>query len=231
MSTATASPDIESKEVRRQSFDVKATSVDMTARTFRGLASTWSLDSGGDVIEKGAFKRTLGIWRAARRGGKPGKVIPLLDSHDRFSSVEAVLGRLGSAKETDEGLDVVFEVAPTARGDEVLKLLDGGFVDGLSIGYRPVRVRAPNDKERKRGVFRFLEEVELREVSVVVFPMQEEARVKDEGGLGASDGHAVDSDGPAPGLAPDSAERARMAAKLRDLELRRLARPHSPRTP
>lgn len=228
--TATLAPlkgfenaDVEDKAERFEKFEVKATSVDMNARTFSGLASTWELDKGGDVLERGAFKRTLGIWR------KSDRIIPLLDSHDRHTTVASVVGKLTSAKETDAGLEVTFEVVDDDRGDSVLKRLDGGFVDGLSIGYRPVTIKMPDDKQRAAGVWRFLPEVELREVSVVVFGMNDGARVKAEGAEdeGAPEQHTV-ADGPAAGLAPDSSKRIAMARELRRLRLGDLAVRHSP---
>ena len=46
-------------------FAVK--SVDQKARRFAGLASTWDLDLGNDVIHKGAFAKRLNDWRSAKK--------------------------------------------------------------------------------------------------------------------------------------------------------------------
>src|SRR5688572_22221090 len=86
-------------------FDIKADSIDAKARRFTGLAATWDKDLGDDVIERGAFKKTLQEWR------KGGKVVPLLDGHDRFS-LGSVLGKMVEAKEIDAGLEVTFELVP-----------------------------------------------------------------------------------------------------------------------
>lgn len=155
-------------------FAIKADSVDTKARQFSGLASTWQKDLGDDVIEKGAFKKTLSEWR------KGGRVIPLLDGHDRFS-VGSVLGKLAEAQETDEGLETTFELVPADPiAEGALRRVEGGFITGLSIGYAPVKWedQAPADPNAKPwDRTRILKEVKLFEVSLVVFPMNDGARV------------------------------------------------------
>ena len=150
-------------------FEVKA--LDEEARTFSGLAATWDLDLGGDVIEPGAFKRTLKNWKRSKR------VLPLLDSHNG-QSVRSVVGKLMDAEETTKGLNTTFEMIDGPDGDEVFRRVKGGYVDGLSIGYSAVQVRYPEtEEEQAMGVYRFLKEVKLREVSVVLWPMNPEARI------------------------------------------------------
>lgn len=146
--------------------------VDEEARTFSGLAATWDLDLGGDVIEKGAFKRTLKNWKKSKRP------LPLLDSHNAHSSVRNVIGKMAEAEETDSGLEASFEMIDGPDGDEVFRRVKGGFVDGLSIGYQAVKVKYPEtEEEQASGVYRYLQEVKLHEVSVVLFPMNEGARI------------------------------------------------------
>lgn len=223
----------------RTPFEVK--DVDEGARTFEGLASTWDLDLGGDVIHRGAFKRTLDHWRQG------GKVMPLIDQHN-YGSVRSVVGKMTEATETKAGLDAEFEVIEGADGDEVLNRIKGGYVDGLSIGYRPVKVEMPTEEEEREGVFRHLKEVELREVSVVIWPMNPDARVDTASVKAMLDGmDAADltdeqraelkrlradidalltasPDGDPPdGLAPDDPRRLAIDAKVRELTLRRLA--------
>lgn len=148
-------------------FECKA--ADDGARTIRGLAAAWSLDQGGDVIHKGAFARTLDHWRAAKKS----RPIPLLDSHDAFSSVTTVLGMMTDAAETDDGLEATFAFVPDdATADAAYKRTKGGYVTGLSIGYEAV----PSGTEIKDGI-RHLKEIKLLEVSLVVFPMNDDARV------------------------------------------------------
>lgn len=151
-------------------FQVKAT--DDEARTFTGLASTWDVDLGGDRIMRGAFKDTLEKWR------KSGRIMPLLDSHNAWGTVENVVGKMLEAKETADGLEATFQLLEDDRkADAVYTRLKAGYVDGLSIGYRAIETREPDEKEKRAGLWRIIKELELMEVSVVLWPMNPDARV------------------------------------------------------
>lgn len=152
-------------------FQIKADSMDEEARTFTGLASTWDMDLGGDVIHKGAFKRTLNNWKRSKRP------LPLLDSHQAWGTIRSVVGKVEDAKETDEGLEATFSVIDGPDGDEIWRRIKGGYVDGLSIGYRAIKIETPSEEEQRAGVWRHLKEVELREISVVLYPMNTDARI------------------------------------------------------
>lgn len=222
-------------------FEVK--SIDEKARTFTGLAATWKKDLGDDVIHKGAFARTLTHWRST----KATTPIPLLDGHDRYSVLK-VMGKMTGAKETDDGLEADFEFIPEdPDADAALRRVKGGFVSGLSIGYTPVRweyeqIEGKSPWER----IRHLHEVKLHEVSLVVFPMNETARV-DRASMkslidAAREGTLTDEEkqelralldapddtresgppSPVKGLAPDDPKRLATEHLLRDLKLRRL---------
>lgn len=223
-------------------FEVKE--LDTEERTFEGLASTWDQDLGGDVIHPGAFKRTLDHWR------KSGRALPLIDQHN-YGSVRSVVGKLVEAQETDEGLAAKFEVIEGPDGDEILRRLKGGYVDGLSIGYRPIKTEEPSEDEQRAGVWRHLKEIELKEVSVVIWGMNPDAlvdtdsvkaliakqdltdddrtelerlRAEIDRALASASG---DPDTPK-GLAPDDPKRLeveRIARRLRTANLRSLATP------
>lgn len=147
-------------------FSVKE--LDADSRTFSGLAATWDLDLGGDIIHRGAFKRSLSLWRKAK------KVLPLIDAHN-YGSVRSVIGKMMDAEETESGLEAEFEVIDGGDGDEVLRRLKGGYVDSLSIGYQPLKWDYQDDEEM--GFVRHLKEVKLHEVSLVVFPMNPGATI------------------------------------------------------
>lgn len=147
-------------------FQVKA--VDEESRTFSGLASTWDLDLGGDIIHQGAFAKTLKEWRAS------GKPLPLIDQHN-YGSIRSVVGKMISAKETGDGLVSEFQVIDGPDGDEVLRRVKGGYVDGLSIGYMPTKWEDERSEEGKR--IRHLKEITLHEVSVVIWPMNPGATI------------------------------------------------------
>lgn len=220
-------------------FSVK--SIDAKTRTFEGLASTWNQDLGGDVIHQGAFKRTLDNWRASK------KALPLIDQHN-YGSVRSVIGKLLDAQETDAGLEAKFEVIDGPDGEEVMRRIKGGFVDGLSIGYQAVKweMETPDGADPWDAI-RHLKEVKLYEVSVVIWPMNEEATIdlttvksflRDAKGRQLTDEERAQMKAmqdqisalladPAPpalaGLAPDDPQRIELDEMLRGLELRRLA--------
>jgi HK97 family phage prohead protease len=222
------------------SFAVK--SVNSKARRFAGLASTWEKDLGDDIIHPGAFTKTLSDWRGSSR-----KTIPLLDSHDRFS-VDSVLGKMVVATETADGLETEFEMRDTAKAAEALAAIEGGFISGLSIGYEPI---GPKYEKTDSGkTIRHLHEIKLREVSLVVFPMNEGARVDPSSVKSLIDAakagqltddqwaellalHPKAATTPEPekakepdapkGIAPDDPARIALSAQLRALKLRSLS--------
>lgn len=160
------------RELKRivRPFEIKE--VDDAAGTFTGLAAAYSLDQGGDVILPGAFKRTLADWRRAKA-----KKIPLMDSHG-YGSAIASIGHMTDAKEVDDGLEASFQfLADDPTADAIRKRVKAGIVSGLSIGYETVEARTPSDEDRRKGVWRYLKEVKLLEVSVVAFPMNSDARI------------------------------------------------------
>jgi HK97 family phage prohead protease len=161
---------LESKRRSTISFvEIKASDDD--PRSFVGLAAAWSLDEGNDVIHRGAFAQTINRWKQA--GGK--KVIPLIDQHN-YGSVRCVVGKAVELAEVDLGLQAKFTVIEGADGDEILERVKGGFVNGLSIGYRPILF---DFEERDDvGFVRHLREVALEEVSLVIWGMNPDALVE-----------------------------------------------------
>jgi HK97 family phage prohead protease len=139
-------------------------------RQFTGLASTWDLDQGGDMIEKGAYRRTIRDWKSS------GRTIPLINQHNYYDVLN-VVGKLVAARETDEGLETTFQVVDSQKGNDLLSLIKEGMLDGLSIGYETRGWRPPNEEEKQRGVFRVLTDVELKEVSVVIWGMNQNALI------------------------------------------------------
>jgi len=116
-------------------------------------------DLNGDIIEPGAFAKTL--------AAKPD--IKMLYQH----AAETPIGRWTSFTEDAIGLFVTGEILlSSARAREVHALLAGGAIDGLSIGYQTVRAR-----KKSRASGRRIIEADLWEVSVVTFPMAPGARV------------------------------------------------------
>ncbi|MFS8121397.1 HK97 family phage prohead protease [Rhizobium sp. BR 250] len=132
--------------------------------TFSGYASVFGeVDLGKDVIERGAFRRSI---EERGAGG-----IRMLYQHDPAEPI----GAWRTIREDERGLYVEGILAPgVARSREVHSLMKTGALDGLSIGFRTVR----SGKAASSGVRRILE-ADLWEISVVTFPMLPSARVSD----------------------------------------------------
>jgi HK97 family phage prohead protease len=130
---------------------------------FKGYASLFGVtDLARDAVEPGAFAKSL----AARGAGG----IRMLFQHDPGEPI----GRWEELTEDARGLFVRGRLATgVARAREVLELMRGGALDGLSIGFRTVRART----DAKSGVRRIIE-ADLWEISVVTFPMLPGARVE-----------------------------------------------------
>jgi len=129
--------------------------------TFHGIASVYGVeDLGGDVIDKGAFKKTIA----------ENSVVPILWQHKS----EEVIGE-GVIKEhqgkilIDAKLDLEDETAKKAYGKLKRKL-----VKGLSIGFQTVK---STWEEVEGRMVRHIGELKLWEVSVVTFPMLPAAQV------------------------------------------------------
>jgi HK97 family phage prohead protease len=151
-------------------FELKATE----RRTFEGLLSTWDLDSGGDKVVPGAFKRWLGEWK------KSGRTVPLIDTHGNggeYSSVRQVIGKLIDADEVDEGLSTKWYVLDSPEGDEYHARVKQGLLDEMSMGYSAPGKRAATADEAKAGIKRWLTDVEVKEGSLVIWGMNSNARI------------------------------------------------------
>jgi uncharacterized protein len=132
------------------------------AGVFEGYASTFNeKDLGGDIVVPGAFKESL-----KARGAKGVRMFADHDSRNRVGVWEAI-------EEDEKGLYVKGRLlTEKANGRDAYIDLKEGALDGLSIGFRTVK-----DKYDGRRKARMLEKVDLLEISLVSFPMNESARV------------------------------------------------------
>ena len=132
-----------------------------------------NVDSYGDVIQKGAFAETLSEWE-----GK-GKYPPMLLNHGGyFMSADDGLpiGKWTRMEENSKGLKVDGELIAldTEFGKRVYAAMKAGTLDGMSIGYR---VKAQRNGTKPEEPRRTLTAIELVELSVVLFPANDKARV------------------------------------------------------
>lgn len=132
--------------------------------TISGYASVFGLlDRGGDIVEKGAFKKTLADLR--RRKALP----PMLWQHDCSNPV----GVWTKLEEDEKGLKVEGKLAlDYQRAADARTLIKAGAIGGLSIGY----LTRDSDIDRATGA-RHLKQVDLWEISLVTFPMLPEATI------------------------------------------------------
>lgn len=134
----------------------------LESREFAGYGSVFgNTDLGGDVVMRGAFKRSL----AEKK--KAGQMPALFWMHDP----SRVPGKWIDMDEDKHGLAVRGVLAETPLGDEIHTLLKMEAVRGLSIGF------VTRDQDFDDDGNRLIKEVDLWEVSVVSLPMNPLAQV------------------------------------------------------
>lgn len=131
---------------------------------FEGYASMFDVeDHGGDTVKKGAFK--AGLAKAAKDNRK----IKMLFNHDRFQPI----GVFKEVDEDDKGLYVRGKLTlGVQKADETRLLMLDEAVDSMSIGGYVIK-----DKVDHKTWQRDLLEIELKEISPVVFPALDAARI------------------------------------------------------
>ena len=132
--------------------------------TFKGLASTWELDRHGDVIETGAFAKTLADWQ--KRGAR----IPILWAHQHDEPVGAIV----TATETAEGLEIEGQLAlDVGNAKRAYSLAKTGAL-AMSIGFT-----VPEGGADIRSGVRFIKQIDLAEISLVAIPANPGAVVRE----------------------------------------------------
>ena len=131
---------------------------------FEGYASVFAVeDSHGDTVKKGAFK--AGLQKLAKEKRK----VKMLFNHDRFLPI----GVFKEADEDSKGLYVRGKLTlGVQKADEMRLLMLDEAIDSMSIGGY-VRKEYVDQKTWKRELI----EIELREISPVVFPALDAARI------------------------------------------------------
>jgi HK97 family phage prohead protease len=152
--------------VERKRFNIKFKSVGDEG-SFTGICASYNtVDHGGDLILPSAFQRTLAA----------GKNFPLLYQHQSDNPI-------GTAKVTDSPQGLQVEGRLLLDLDDAKKahvLLRAGVLKGLSIGYDTLQSKMDGD-------VRVLTEIRLWEISVVTFPMNENATISSVKSLSLSD--------------------------------------------
>ncbi|PIB91002.1 HK97 family phage prohead protease [Caulobacter sp. FWC2] len=150
---------MKTKDVKYANFKAE----DIGDNYVAGYASTFgNVDAYGDVVEKGAFTRTL----KARSGS-----IKFLKFHDPNQPI----GKVTEIREDEKGLWVKAVFSSTVAGQEARTEVKEGVLDSFSIGFLPMKTKA--DKTDDGRVINRLQEVKLYEFSLVTFPANEQAVV------------------------------------------------------
>jgi HK97 family phage prohead protease len=130
---------------------------------FSGYAAVFgNRDSGDDIIEKGAFAKTI---------KEDFDRIKILSQHD---DCELPIGKPLELREDEKGLFIKGKISDTHKGRDIRTLLKDGVLNELSIGYDAIVF----DFESEEGVRR-LKEIKLWEVSIVTWAMNEQAKIED----------------------------------------------------
>ncbi|EYB67407.1 Phage prohead protease, HK97 family [Deinococcus phoenicis] len=128
-------------------------------------AAFGNTDSYGDVIQRGAFVKTV-----SERKDK----IKVLYNHDYYSQLP--VGKPVSLVEDSYGLLTSTKMSQTQMGQDIYTLAQEGALDSMSIGYSAYKAEYPDDDaSRQSGIWRVITEAKLYEYSFVPFPANEGA--------------------------------------------------------
>lgn len=149
------------REYKAVSFELE--SADENTGEFSGYAAVFgNVDSGGDVIEKGAFAKTI-VEDFAR--------IKILSQHNSY---DLPIGKPLELREDEKGLYIRGKISDTQTGRDIRTLLKDGVLAELSIGYDAVDFEWDGDS----GI-RHLKQIKLWEVSIVTWAMNDQATIDD----------------------------------------------------
>lgn len=157
--TNTKPADLETKNL---TVEIKAEGEGLITAYAAAFGNT---DSYGDVIQKGAFTKTI-----QERKDK----VKVLYNHDYYSNLP--VGKPVSMVEDGYGLLTQTKMSQTQMGQDIYTLAQEGALDSMSIGYSAIKAEYPDDQQaRASGVWRIITEAKLYEYSFVPFPANESA--------------------------------------------------------
>lgn len=143
-----------------KSFKFELESADESGE-FSGYAAVFgNKDSDGDVIEKGAFSKTI---------REDFDRIKILSQH---TDCELPIGKPLELREDDKGLFIRGKISDTAKGRDIQTLMKDGVLNELSIGYDAVEFNYDSEQGARR-----LKEIKLWEVSIVTWAMNDQAKI------------------------------------------------------
>ena len=136
---------------------------DAAAGVVKGYGSVFgNVDSDGDVINKGAYKKTIHEnWL---------KEIKYLYQHD----MDKPLGKMVHLEEDDKGLIFEAHIPKTQLGKDVVELMKAGVITENSVGILPI-----SKKKWDHDGYRHINEVKLFEISAVTLAANDQAMIMD----------------------------------------------------
>tara|TARA_B100000963_G_C22640839_1_gene680469 strand:- start:17740 stop:18432 length:693 start_codon:yes stop_codon:yes gene_type:complete len=133
---------------------------DSKAGIVKGYASVFNnIDSDGDIIKKGAYKKTI---------QENGSRVRYIYQHDLMKP----LGKMKYLEEDEKGLMFEAEIAKTQLGKDVIELIKSGVITENSVGILPIQKEMVNGK-------REISEVKLYEISAVTLAANDKAMILD----------------------------------------------------
>ncbi|MEM7522571.1 MAG: HK97 family phage prohead protease [Pseudomonadota bacterium] len=150
-------------------LSIKEMDDDSGSFVFEGYASTFgNADLDGDIIQRGAFEKSILQARARAQETGKRKLLPVLYQHDMRSPI----GVFTDMREDEKGLFVRGELP---KDDDLVKgrvmpQMRAGSISDMSIGFM---IRA-DDMDGRNRVIR---EAELFEISLVTIPANPQANV------------------------------------------------------
>jgi HK97 family phage prohead protease len=147
---------------QHKSLTFKMDSYEPELGVFEGYAAVFgNIDSYGDIIEPGAFLKTILDGMEANR-------IKILALH---RDCDLPIGVPLEMREDERGLFIKGKISDTTAGRDVKALLADGVLTEMSIGYDPAKFTVDED-----GI-RHLTEIDLWEVSLVTWAANDQAKV------------------------------------------------------
>lgn len=135
-------------------FEIKASA----ENTIEGYAAYFgNVDSYGDIIEQGAFTKTL---------KENNNRVKVLWQHNTNEPI----GKPIQMEQDSKGLYIKAKISMTDVGRKAMELMRDGVIDEMSIGYDII-------KDEFKGKNRMLKELRLWEFSPVTFAANEKARI------------------------------------------------------
>lgn len=100
-----------------------------------------SVDSDGDVIEKGSFQKTI-----TERGPEGKQLIKWLLDHDKYKA----LGKIDILKEDNYGLYYEGKVGRHTLGKDFMYMVEDGIINQHSFGYKTIKENYDNQTKTNR---------------------------------------------------------------------------------